>query len=109
MALSDHEKKLLDQIEQTLRTEDPGLESSLRSARRRPPASTFAIAAIASLVIGFVVLFTGLRLKDSLGTVLGVLGYVMIVAAGESGVQALRGKSGPRRLRLKRPSRPSTS
>ena len=99
MALSDHEQRQLDQIERTLRIEAPELEASLRSNRRRPPASVFSMVAISGLVAGLVVLFVGLRLNDTLGTVLGGLGFVMIVAACESAAQALTGRDGIRRLR----------
>ena len=54
MPLSEHEKRLLDEIEQTLRIDDPALASSLRSARPVIRTRTFLLLAIAGLIVGFV-------------------------------------------------------
>ena len=45
MPLSDHEKRLLDEIEQTLLVDDPALASSLRSARPQARTRTFVALA----------------------------------------------------------------
>lgn len=89
MPLSEHEKRLLDQIEQTLHAEDPGLASSLRSARPQPRNRTLVMAAVVSLLVGFGLLFVGLRLADAIGTVLGVLGYLLLVVCGEAVARVL--------------------
>jgi hypothetical protein len=83
MPLSEHEKRLLEQIEQTLGSEDPGLASSLRSARPRASNSMLLMAALAALIAGLGVVLVGLRLNSNVGTVIGVIGYLTIVAAGE--------------------------
>jgi hypothetical protein len=93
--LSDHEKRLLDQIAQTLGSEDPGLASSLRSARPRASTPALLLFTILGFIVGFVVLLVGLRLRDNLGTGLGVLGYLMIVGASDAAVRLLgRARSG---------------
>jgi hypothetical protein len=95
MALSDHEKRLLDEIEQTLRTQDPDLASSLRSARPRPRTRNLLVMAGVAFAAGIAVLFLGLRLASNLGTAFGVLGYLLIVAACDVAtreVVALRGR-----------------
>lgn len=84
MPLSEHEKRLLDQIEQTLRIEDPGLASSLRSARPQPRNHVLVLLAIISLLAGFGLVIIGLQLDNAAGTVLGVLGYLFLVACGEA-------------------------
>jgi DUF3040 family protein len=89
MPLSEHEKRLLDQIEQTLHAEDPGLASSLRSARPQPRNRTLIMVAVVSLLIGFGLIFIGLRLNDAVGTVLGVLGYLLLVGCGEAVARVL--------------------
>jgi hypothetical protein len=100
MPLSDHEKRLLDEIEQTLRTDDPTLASSLRSARPLPRTRTFVAAAITLLIAGIVLLVAGLQLHGVAVTILGVAGFVLVVAGADFGLRALA------RIRATRPARP---
>jgi hypothetical protein len=77
MALSDHEQKLLEQMEQALASEDPKLASTLRtpSLRLRTPKNVvFALLAVA---IGVAGLIAGVSTKIP---ALGILGFVSIVA-----------------------------
>ncbi len=83
MALSEHEKRLLDEIEQTLRTQDPDLASSMRTARPRRRGHLFVSAAIAAIVVGLVLVLLGVRLAHTAGTILGVLGYLLIVGGSD--------------------------
>jgi Flp pilus assembly protein TadB len=89
MALSEHEQRLLDEIEQTLRTQDPDLASSMRTARPRRSGHLVQTGAITAIVAGFVIVFVGLRLAHIPGTILGVLGYLLIVGGTDLVVQAL--------------------
>ena len=84
MPLSDHEKRLLDEIEQTLRIDDPALASSLRAARPQPRHRTMILLAVVSFLVGFGLQLLGLRLDDSIGTALGVLGFLALVGCGEA-------------------------
>ncbi len=85
MPLSDHEKRLLDEIEQTLRTDDPSLASSLRVARPLPKHRNLVSLAALGLVVGVVLLITALALRSTVGTILGVVAYVLIVAGVDCG------------------------
>ena len=79
MPLSDHEKRLLDEIEQTLRIDDPRLASSLHSARAAPRTRSFVAFATVALIVGVALLVVGLRLRNDIGTICGVIGFVTIV------------------------------
>jgi hypothetical protein len=101
MPLSEHEKRLLDEIEQTLLIDDPGLASSLRSARPAARTRTFVLLAIGGLVTGSVLLLVALLLHGVAETVLAVIAFPVIVAAADCGLRATS------RVRaLRRPDRP---
>lgn len=78
MPLSEHEQRLLEQIEQGLYAEDPKFASTVRRVhsgnrnRRR-----YVLGALGALV-GFGVVLLALVLNQP---VVGVLGFVLIVAA----------------------------
>jgi hypothetical protein len=94
MPLSEHEKRLLDEIEQTLRTDDPGLASSLHSARPPLATRTLLLAAVGGLVLGIVLITVGLQLHRSAGpitAILGVLGFAFLVAGIDCGLRVQNG------------------
>jgi hypothetical protein len=78
MPLSEHEQRLLEQIEQGLYAEDPKFASTVRRVnsgsrgRRR-----YALAAL-GVVLGFGVVMLALVVKQP---IVGVLGFVLIVGA----------------------------
>ena len=77
MALSDHEQKLLEQMEKALASEDPRLVSTLRNpgiAVRTPKHILFAVVGIVAGIAG---LLAGVITKV---TPLGIVGFVAIVA-----------------------------
>jgi len=94
MALSEHEQRLLDEIEQALYAEDPKFASSVRSARPRSRARTQLALAVVGVVAGLAVVIVGLAAKV---VALGVVGFVLIVGSCAVAVTALRGPkpSGP--------------
>jgi heme A synthase len=94
MPLSEHEQRLLEEIEQALYAEDPKFASSVRSARPRNRARTMLVLSVAGALIGLAVVLVGLTRNL---TVLGVVGFVLIVASCVGAVTALRGpsQSGP--------------
>jgi hypothetical protein len=100
MPLSEHEQRLLDEIEQTLRSDDPALASSLRSARPTRRLRTIAVLAAACLAVGIVLLVAGLRLHGTVATILAVVGFVFLVGAGDLGLRVTH------RVRSERGSRP---
>lgn len=89
MPLSEHEQRLLDEIEQALYAEDPKFASSVRGARarRRPHIRSTALLCALGILAGL-----GLVLVGLLATIiaLSVVGFVLLVASCAYGVQAVR-------------------
>lgn len=81
MALSEHEQRMLDAIEQALFEDDPKFASSVdpaRMRRRRP------ILSAVLFVVGLVALVVGVIATQSLlalGVAVSVLGFVIMVGA----------------------------
>ena len=76
MALSDHEKRMLQEMEAALMTEDPRLVSAFSGGISQDKRSRIGIA-FALVVLGLAVLFGGLIAKT---TPIGVLGFVIALA-----------------------------
>lgn len=96
MPLSDHERRLLEEMEEALSADDPRLVSALNGAR--PPRAGIALSVIA-LIAGFAILFAGLIAKVTLigvaGFALALTGVLLLVKALDSrvakGAKASRG------------------
>ena len=73
MPLSDHEKRMLQEMEAALLTEDPRLFSALSGEARTPRRSRTLIGA-AFILVGIATLFAGLVAKT---TPIGVLGFLI--------------------------------
>lgn len=76
MALSEHEKRLLDQMEAALLTEDPKLATTL-SGTKMPLARNRSLLAIALLALGLATIFGGLIAKV---TLIGVIGFLVALS-----------------------------
>lgn len=90
MPLSDHEQRLLDQIEQALYAEDPKFASAVRSARARSRVRRSLAVCIAGVVVGLGLVLVGLVTGL---IVLSVVGFVLVVGACGLGVQSFRTKN----------------
>jgi uncharacterized membrane protein len=86
--LSEHEQRLLEQIEQALYAEDPKFASSVRSARPRSRTRTLLALAVVGAIAGLAVVMVGLT-KNIIA--LGVVGFVLIVVSCVVAASALRG------------------
>ena len=85
MPLSEHEQRLLEQIEQSLYAEDPKFARTWRAKNLHNLKRTRAFRAIAALVLGLAVLLAGvitLPGQTSLGIGLGVGGFLIMLGAG---------------------------
>jgi hypothetical protein len=91
--LSEHEQRLLDQIEQALYAEDPKFASSVRSARSGLRARRWIALACLGILAGLAVVLVGLATKL---VVLGVLGFVLILGSCVFIATALSNRSGTR-------------
>jgi ribosomal protein S12 methylthiotransferase accessory factor YcaO len=88
MPLSEHEQRLLDEIEQALYAEDPKFASSVRSARPRSRVRMMLALSTIGVILGLAVVLVGLTANL---IVVGVLGFVLIVGSCVAAASALRG------------------
>jgi hypothetical protein len=66
MPLSDHEQRMLDQIESELSTDDPKLASSVRGGSLRAPSARRRLQGAALFVIGVAMLVSGVAFKATM-------------------------------------------
>lgn len=81
MPLSDHEQRMLDQIESALYAEDPKFASSVRGGGLRAPTARRRLQGTALFVIGLGMLVSGVAFKATMvGSfpVLSVFGFVVM-------------------------------
>jgi hypothetical protein len=88
--LSDHEQRLLDEIEQALYAEDPKFAASVRSARARSRTRRSAVLCGLGVLAGLALVLVGLVANI---IALSVIGFVLVVGACGYAVQLLRGRN----------------
>ena len=88
MPLSEHEQRLLDEIEQALYAEDPKFASSVRSARPRSRTRVMLALSVVGVLAGLAVVLVGLTTNL---IAVGVVGFVLIVGSCVAAAGALRG------------------
>lgn len=89
MPLSEEELRLLEQMERALVEEDPKFASTLRGTAVRRSARRRTLLAAAGFVVGVVLLMTGAIAQL---TVLGIVGFVVMLGAAYVGITAWRGQ-----------------
>lgn len=87
MPLSEHEQRLLEQMEQALYAEDPKFASTLRGADIRRHYRRRAAAAGLAFVVGVVLLLLGVATKL---VPVSVLGFVVMLASAVFAVTSWR-------------------
>jgi hypothetical protein len=92
--LSEEELRALEQMERALVQEDPKLASTLRGTSLRRAAQRRAVLAGVCFSGGVAVLMFG---AISRTTLLGLLGFVIMLVSATIALSALRGSSGVRR------------
>ena len=105
MPLSEHEQRLLDQIERALYAEDPKFVSTVRGGRLRRPTRRRRLQGVAVFALGLVLLVVGVAVRalwfaDNF-PVLSVIGFLVMLAGavmavtsvGTKGQQAATKKS----------------
>jgi len=103
--LSEHEQKMLAQMEQALAAEDPGFASQMKGSHSRAVARRRYIIGAVGVLLGLGLVLVGVNTT----LWVGVLGFVVMVAGAAYGLTPPRkpidlgavGAGGPR----KRPSR----
>jgi hypothetical protein len=98
MPLSEHEQRLLEQIERALYAEDPKFASTVRGGKLRRPSRRRRIQGVALFVLGIVLLVVGVvfTLWRPLGVpVVSVVGFIaMLIGAILAITSAGAGKKG---------------
>src|ERR1700740_157373 len=81
MPLSDHEQRMLDQIESALYAEDPKFASSVRGGGWRAPTARRRLQGAGLFVLGLAMLVSGVAFKATMiGTfpILSVFGFIVM-------------------------------
>jgi cytochrome c biogenesis protein CcdA len=81
MPLSDHEQRMLDQIESALYAEDPKFASSVRGGTLRAPSTRRRLQGAALFVIGLAMLVAGIAIPATrIGdfAILSVVGFIVM-------------------------------
>ncbi|WP_424185597.1 DUF3040 domain-containing protein [Actinokineospora sp. G85] len=76
MPLSEHEQRLLDQIERALYAEDPKFASTVRGARLRKPSRRRRLLGIALFIVGAALLVVGVAFNFNGFPALSLLGFL---------------------------------
>ncbi|MHA6795333.1 DUF3040 domain-containing protein [Pseudonocardia bannensis] len=83
MPLSEHEQRLLEQIERALYAEDPKFASTVRGGRLRKPTRRRRIQGVAVFAVGLVMLVVGVAVPAlwlaSSFPVLSVIGFLLML------------------------------
>ncbi|HEV7360724.1 MAG TPA: DUF3040 domain-containing protein [Mycobacterium sp.] len=98
MPLSDHEQRMLDQIESALYAEDPKFASSVRGGGLRAPTARRRLQGAALFVTGLAMLVSGVAFKATMiGSfpILSVVGFIVMFAGV---VYAITGRRLPGRV-----------
>ena len=101
MPLSEHEQRLLEQMERALYAEDPKFASSLRG---RDPRSNFRrriLLAGTGFIVGIVLLMTGLVAK---AIVVSIIGFVLMLGCAFLAVTSYRAVTAASQLGVVDPS-----
>jgi len=83
MPLSDHEQRMLDQIESALYAEDPKFASSVRGGTLRTPSTRRRLQGVGLFVLGLAMLVAGVAIKATMiggFPVLSVIGFIVMFA-----------------------------
>lgn len=99
MALSDHEKRMLAEMEAALVADDPRLVSTL-NGRERTPKGSRALIGLASILVGMVVLLAGLVAQiipvGIAGFLVSLAGLVLFVSNLSFGKSSFKNPKGAR-------------
>ena len=90
MALSEHEQRLLEQMEAAFAAEDPTLADTLSGGSGRRLETRLAVGAGLAFVLGIVLLLVGIQTH----WLISILGFLVMLAATILGLTAWQ-KQGP--------------
>ena len=97
MPLSEHEQRLLDQIERALYAEDPKFVSTVRGGRLRKPTRRRRLQGVAVFALGLVLLILGLAVRAlyiaGSFPIVSVIGFLVMLAGAVMAVTSVGAKS----------------
>ncbi|MFC9999883.1 DUF3040 domain-containing protein [Nocardia sp. NPDC127526] len=84
MPLSEHEQRMLEQIESALYAEDPKFASTVRGGRLRSATGRRRLQAAALFAIGLFLLVAGIAAPIKLGDfpIISLIGFIVMFGAG---------------------------
>ena len=96
MPLSEHEPRMLDQIERALYAEDPKFASTVRGGRLQRPSRRRRLQGIAVFVLGLILLVVGvvIPVKPAGIPVVSVVGFLVMFGGAVIVLSAMRGGGG---------------
>ncbi|MFF0490719.1 DUF3040 domain-containing protein [Nocardia sp. NPDC003482] len=99
MPLSEHEQRMLEQIESALYAEDPKFASTVRGGRLRSATGRRRLQSAALFVLGLVLLVAGIALPVKPGgfPIISLLGFIVMFGAGVLLLMGGHGLPGSRR------------
>ena len=95
MPLSEHEQRLLDQIERALYAEDPKFVSTVRGGRLRRPTRRRRLQGVAVFALGLVLLIAGVAVHAlwiANFPVVSVLGFLVMLTGAVMAVTSVGAK-----------------
>lgn len=97
MPLSEHEQRMLEQIENALYAEDPKFASNVRRRRMGGSTARRRLQAAVVFVIGLVLLIGGLVVDFTVGgfPILSLVGFLVMFAAGLFALWGVGSSSAP--------------
>jgi len=98
MPLSEHEQRLLEQIERALYAEDPKFASTVRGAKMRRPTRRRRLQGAALFLLGLVLLIVGvvLPIRPFEVPVISVFGFLVMFAGAVIAILGGRRRAGSR-------------
>jgi hypothetical protein len=102
--LSEHEQRLLEQMERALYAEDPKFASSLRSSGSRPGVRRSAVTGVLAALVGVAALIAGAATSI---VAIGVLGFVLMLVGTFLVIRALSAPAGDPATAAPAPGKPA--
>lgn len=90
MPLSEHEQRMLDQIERELYAEDPKFASTVRETNPAVHYKRWILKASIGFVVGVALLMGGVIAKNLIGILIGVVGFIVMLACTLWGMSGYR-------------------
>ncbi len=107
MPLSEHEQRLLDQIERALYAEDPKFASAVRASDPRNRARRRLWLSGLLFVVGISLLFAGVIVGQQGGTAVGLAGFLIMFGAAVLAATSWKRLNGREPLRVVGSDRPA--